>query len=575
MSQEKQTYGFGTVFSLMLQYKSGIIIVILLNILWSFFQLCFPFLTRALVDSGIQYSDMEVVIIILISQLLLFIGIQIADVLRRWILRHIGVRISLIIILDYLRIILKKPLSFFNIEEQGRTIQQFNDNLRVEAFMTTDMSSFLESILKIFMFGILLFIFDIRIGLIMLGSIVLLGLWVKVFLSARAVLDEERFKMSATIRSEIIDIYSGIVDLKSNNQEEKRLSNWHKVQALYSNARLNILRISMMINTGIDGFAQLRDILILFIAAKATISGTMTLGTLLAIQYILGQLAMPLERVMQYISKYQDTKLSLERINKIFAIQNEERYEQHGLPPLRETISVENLTFSYTKELDVIKEVNLTIPFGKKVAIIGESGSGKSTLMKLLVGLLTYDEGKISVGPLDLNKINLNEWLKCCTIVLQESILFNRSIWYNITFSEEIDPLQVERVHQCLEQCLIKDVVDRTAKGLNAIVGKDVNLSKGQVQRILLARALFKNSDYFLLDEPFSALDGPTYRKILNNLKGILAEKTLIIITHKLGVAQKMDYIYMMDDGRVIEHGTHSELMSLQNKYAGLFNDEV
>ncbi len=575
MPNEKREYGFGEVFSLMLRYKSGIILVVLLNILWSFFQLCFPFLTRALVDSGIQYSDMEVVVVILISQLLLFVGIQIADVLRRWILRHIGVRISLIIILDYLRIILKKPLSFFNIEEQGRTIQQFNDNLRVEAFMTTDTSSFIESILKILMFGILLFIFDIRVGLIMFGSIVLLALWVKIFLKARAILDEERFKMSATIRTEIIDIYGGIIDLKSNNQEEKRLSNWHKVQALYSTARLNILRISMMIHTGIDGFAQLRDILILFIAAKATIEGTMTLGTLLAIQYILGQLAMPLEKVMQYISKYQDTQLSLERINNIFSIKNEERYEQHGLPPSKEDIKVEHLGFGYKKGVKVIDDVNLEIPYGKKVAIIGESGSGKSTLMKLLVGLLTYDEGTIHVGPLDLNKINLNEWLKGCTIVLQESILFNRSIWYNITFEEEIDPLQISRVNECLEQCLIKDVVDRTAKGMSAVIGIDVNLSKGQVQRILLSRALYKNTDYFLLDEPFSALDGPTYRKILKNLKSILAEKTLVIITHKLGVAQKMDYIFMMSEGKVVEQGTHEQLIQLQNKYAGLFNDEV
>lgn len=575
MTTNRRTYGFKEVFGLMLKYKSGIVLVVVLNVLWSMFQICFPFLTRALVDSGIQYSDMQVVIMVLISQLLLFVGIQIADIFRKWILRHIGVRISLKIILDYLNTILKKPLSFFNIEEQGRTIQQFNDNLRVEAFMTTDTSSFLESILKISMFSVLLFVFDVRVGFILLGSILLLALWVKIFLKARAALDEERFKMSATIRSEIIDIYAGIVDLKSNNQEEKRLTNWHKVQGLYSNVRLNSLRITMMITSGVDGFAQLRDILILFFAAKATIEGSMTLGTLLAIQYILGQLAQPLERVMQYISRYQDTNLSLNRINKVFQIKNEERYDQHGLPPNSGDIIVEDLKFNYVPDVPIISNLNLNIPFGKKVAIIGESGSGKSTLMKLLVGLLSYDEGKIKVGPLEQNKINLNEWLKGCTIVLQESILFNRSIWYNITFEETISPTEVERVNYCLEQCLIKDVIDRTAKGLNAVVGKDLNLSKGQIQRILLARALYKNTDYFLLDEPFSALDGPTYRKILNNLKENLGNKTLIIITHKLGVAQKMDHIYMMDQGRVIEEGSHKDLLEKDARYAQLFNDEV
>ena len=575
MAGVKRTYGFSNVFSLMWRYKAGIILVLALNVLWSLFQICFPFLTRALVDSGIQYSDMEVVVIILISQLLLFIGIQFADILRKWILRHIGVRISLILILDYLKIILKKPLSFFNVEEQGRTIQQFNDNLRVEAFMTTDTSSFIESILKIVMFGILLFIFDIQVGLILLGSIVLLALWVKIFLGARAALDEERFNMSATIRSEIIDIYNGIVDLKSNNQENKRLSNWHKVQALYSNVRLNSLRIVMMITSGIEGFAQLRDILILFIAAKATINGTMTLGTLLAIQYILGQLAMPIDKVMQYISKYQDTNLSLNRINKIFEIKSEKRYDQHGLPPRKGEIKIDNLEFSYVEDVPVINDINLTIPYGKKVAIIGESGSGKSTLMKLMVGLLSYQKGSIFVGPLEISKINLNEWLKACTMVLQESILFSRNLWYNITFEDEIDPNEVERVNRCLDLCLVRDVVEKTAKGLNAVVGKDVNLSKGQAQRIMLARALYHDSDYYLLDEPFSALDGPTYRQILSNLKDILVDKTLIIITHKLGVAQKMDYIFMMDNGKIIEQGTHQSLMNLDDRYATLFSEEI
>ena len=381
--------------------------------------------------------------------------------------------------------------------------------------------------------------------------------------------------MSSTIRSEIIDIFKGIVDLKSNNQEEKRLGNWNEIQNLYSNSRLNILRNNMMIDVGIHGVAQLRDILVLFIAAKATIAGTMTLGTLLAIQYILGQLSTPLEKVIQYVPKYLDTRLSLDRINNVMSLKNEARYDQHGVPPMSSDIKVSKLQFSYKPEVPVIKDLDIDIPFGNKVAIIGESGSGKSTLMKLLVGLLSYQRGSVIVGSLELNKINLNSWLKGCTIVLQESILFGRSLWYNITFEDEVDPSKIERVNECLSLCLIKDVVDRNAKGLNAIVGNDVNLSRGQVQRILLARAVYKNSDYYLLDEPFSALDGPTYRQILDNLKETLANKTLIIITHKLGVAQRMDLIYLMQEGAVIEKGSHQELMSLGNRYADLFKEEV
>jgi len=540
-----QQFRLREAFGLMLKYKTGIILVILLNVLWSFFQICFPFLTRSLVDSGIQYSDMEVVTIILVSQLLLFIGIQLSDILRKWILRHIGVRISLMMTLDYLKTVMRKPLSFFTVEEQGKTIQQFNDNYRVEAFMTTDTSFFLESILKILMFGALLFIFDVQIGLLMLASMVVLGFWVFFHLRYRKELDDERFKMSSSIRSEIIDIFKGIIDLKSNNQEDKRLANWHQIQNLYSNSRLNILRNNMMIDVGIYGVTQLRDIFILFIAAKATIAGTMTLGTLLAIQYILGQLWHPVEKLVLYIPKYLDTKVSLGRINKILSIDDDGRYTQQGLPPADSDIQVKGLGFSYKESIPVIKDLDIHIPFGKKVAIIGESGSGKSTLMKLLVGLLSYQQGNIIVGDLELNKINLNSWLKGCTIVLH------------------------------LDLCLIRDIIDRNTQGLHAVVNHDINLSKGQIQRVLLARALYKNSGYFLLDEPFSALDGPTYRKILDNLKATLDDRTFIIITHKLGVAQKMDLIYMMDDGKVIESGTHQELMNLGNRYADLFKEEL
>jgi len=331
----------------------------------------------------------------------------------------------------------------------------------------------------------------------------------------------------------------------------------------------------MMIDVGIYGVTQLRDILILFLAAKATIAGTMTLGTLLAIQYILGQLWHPVEKLVQYTPKYLDTKVSLERINKIISIDDDRRYAQQAIPPTDSDITVNGLGFSYKESAPVIKDLDIHIPFGKKVAVIGESGSGKSTLMKLLVGLLSYEKGNINIGDFELNTINLNSWLKGCTIVLQESILFGRSVWYNITFEDEMDPQKIERVNECLDLCLIRDVIERNPKRLTAIVNHDIDFSKGQIQRILLARALYKNSGYFLLDEPFSALDGPTYRKILDNLNDVLHDKTLVIITHKLGVAQRMDLIYLMGDGKVIESGTHEELMTLGNRYADLFKEEI
>ena len=536
--------------------------------------MAFPFLTRALVDSGIQYSDMEVIITVLVGQLLLFIAIEVSDITRRWLLRHIGVRISLSIILEFFKVVLQKPLDFFNISEQGKTIQQFNDNLRVEAFLTTDTSQFTDSALKLSIFGVLLFFFNVTIGWILVLSTLLIAFIVFIFLRAREVIDNSRFEMSSGIRAEIVDIYTGIVDLKSNNQEQKRLDNWDKIQSAYSNIRLNRLRMALTIDGSANVVAQMRDILILFFAAKATIEGTMTLGTLLAIQYVLGQLKDPIDKIAQFLPKWQDTRLSLRRINEIIDIEDDERYEQHLPMPKGEDIRIENLSFAYQPNVPVLENINMRLPLGQKVALIGESGSGKSTLMKLIVGLMPYQEGQIMAGNTQVNKINLNDWLSGCSIILQDSVLFNRSLWYNITFEEKITPELTSRVYKCLDLCLIRDVVDRHPKGLHAIPGKDVILSKGQVQRLLLTRAIFKSSDYILLDEPFSALDGPTYRKILSNIKSILDNKTLIIVTHKLGVAQAMDHIYLIHNGKIHEHGSHEQLVTKGAKYLDLIQQE-
>jgi len=566
--------GFGDIAQLMLRYKRSLLLILGINIVWSLCFLSYPFLTRALVDNGIQHDDFEIVVIVLVSQFLLFLAIQLSDITRQWLLRHIGVRIGLTIILDFFKIVLRKPLSFFNISEQGKTIQQFNDNLRVEAFLTTDSSQFVDSFLKVILFGVLLFLFDTQIGIILVVSTVLIWIAVMIFLKARAVIDHNRFEMSSSIRSEIVDIYKGIIDLKSNNQEAKRLNNWDQLQSKYSNVRLNSLRMILTIDNLAFGIAQTRDILILFFAAKATIYGSMTLGTLLAIQYILGQLRQPIDRIALFVTKWQDTKLSLERINKIIDIKDDERYDQHLPMPTGQGLDIKDLSFEYKEGYPILKDVNMSIPLGKKIALIGESGSGKSTLMKLIVGLLPYTKGNILLGRTEVKHINLNAWLKGCSIVLQDSVLFNRSIWYNITFEDEIEQAAIIRVNECLDLCLVRDVIERCPQHFNAIPSKDINMSRGQLQRLLLARALYKDAEYILLDEPFSALDGPTYRKILKNISPFIAHKTLIIVTHKLGVAQSMDHIYLMHEGRIIEEGSHESLMEKGEKYVSLIKEE-
>lgn len=560
----------------MSHYRSGIGLILLFNILWSIFQICIPFLTKALVDSGIQNRDIDIVWIILICQLLLFVGITIADIFRKWVLRHIGVRVNLMLILKYLSEIIKKPYSFFNIKEQGNTIQHFNDNLRIETFLTNKSSDFLDALIKIITFGVLLFVFNTTIGIIFFSFNLVLIFWISFFLKTREDADEKRFKVAARIRAELIEIFSGIIDLKSYNQEQSKISNWDNVQTSYSNIRLNLLRISQLIYGGVNSLAQIRDILILFIAAKAVIDGQMTLGTLIAIQYILGNLTQPIRQLIDFVPQYQDAKLSMSRINEAMSFEDLESSDMLSTAvPRNGNINLSQLTYGYSPTKLALREVDINVPFGKSIALLGESGSGKSTLMKLMLKLLSPQEGFISIGPKKLNMILAKSWLENCSVVLQESILFQRSVLYNITFENDRENVNIDRVYECLELCDALEIVDALPDGLESVIGDEhINFSKGQSQRLILARALYKDVDYYFLDEPFSALDRLTYRKVFKNLRSSLTDKTLIIVTHKMEVAMKMDQIYLLEEGRLVESGTHETLSQLGKRYSKIFLSE-
>ena len=566
-------FSFGYLLKLMGKYKAGIWLIITLNVLWSVFQICIPFLTKALVDSGIQNTDLNIIIAILVAQFLLFIGISISDIYRKWLLRHIGVRVNLQLVINFLKGIIRKPFSFFNVQEQGKTIQHFNDNLRIESFLTNHSSDFFNACIKLIIYALLLFIFSLKLGLVFVAFNLGLIIWISFFLKTREHVDNHRFKVNARARTELIEMFSGIIDLKAYNQEENRLNSWDRVQSHFSDVRLNMLRINQIIYAGINSLAQMRDIIIIFIAAVATMNGEMTLGTLLAIQYILGQLNEPVDKLIDFVPQYQDARLSLKRINEAVSTQDlESNQVTSTLVPEKSTITLEEVTYGYVPTKNAVENVSMDIPFGRSIAILGESGSGKSTLMKLMLKFMRVDAGSIKIGTKNLDLIRAKDWLERTNVVLQESMLFNRSVLYNITFQEEEDKVDIERVFECLKLCEISDVVYNLEDGLHSIVGSDgINFSKGQAQRIILARAMYQESDYYFLDEPFSALDNITYRKVFKNIRETLVNKTLIIVTHRMEVAKKMDMIYLLEEGKLIETGSHDELSQLGRRYTKIF----
>ena len=372
-------------------------------------------------------------------------------------------------------------------------------------------------------------------------------------------------------------MFKGIVDIKSNNQEDSRVLLFGGFHYNLSKHRLNLLRYSYYQQIGNQILHNSRDIIILFFAAKATIEGTMTLGSLIAIQYLLGQLYELTFRILEVLPLFQDAQLSIKRVNNSLSRHEPlpNRISRSTIDLSQKEIRTNDLSFSYVEDMQVLHSVNIDIPYGTSVAILGESGSGKSTLMKNLLKLLNPGPGKIFIGDYDLDHLSDKFWLTQCSTVLQESILFSRSLLYNITFEDDINTVDIQYVWHCLRLTLSEDFVEKLSDGLSTEVGKNgINLSRGQAQRILLARAIYKKVNYYFFDEPFSALDRLTFRKIFKNLREELKHVTLIIVTHRQEVAQKMDKIYFLENGELVEQGNHESLSKLGDRYFQIFVSE-
>lgn len=572
-----KNFSINYIISLIMRYRLGVIMIFILALFWVAIELAIPFATKAIIDIGIQNQDLSMVTVILIALFALFIGRVAAEVVPLWILRHIGVRVNLMLLVGYWERIIRKSYLFFNNKEQSEIIQHFNDNSSVEAFITTYSFSFYHSLLNLGLYAIVLFIFDIRIGIVFVIFTSLFFIWSFYVLSQRKYVDQHRFEASSNIRGEINEIFRGIVDIKSNNQEIPRINLFESFHYHLSKHRLNLLRYSLYQQVGNQLLHNCRDILILYFAANAVIAGTMTLGSLIAIQYLLGQLYELTMKILDIFPKFQDAQLSINRVNESLSRYEpiESEIDKGSIDIHQKAIEIRDLSFEYVKDQPILHNISFDMEYGKSVAILGESGSGKSTLMKNVLKLLTPLSGSVRVGEYDLDHLSDKFWLTQCSTVLQESILFSRSILYNITFEDDIRNVDISRVWECLQLTLADEFVNDKPHKLDTQIGSDgVNFSKGQVQRLLLARALYKDVSYYFFDEPFSALDRLTFRRVFKNVREYLKEKTLIIVTHRREVAQLMDEIYLLEDGHLVEQGNHETLSQLGDRYFHIFISE-
>jgi len=570
--------GFEPLFRYLKNYKKEIRQVFVGILLIGFLQLTLPFLTQAIVDVGIAQKNIHFIYLILFAQIMLFTGKTVVEFIRGWLLLHINTKVFISLLGDFLHKLMRLPVRFFESKITGDILQRLADHQRIEVFLTESLVNFLFSAVTIVIFSIVLAIYNHTIFFIFFGSSLLYALWVTLFLSKRKVLDYKRFEASSRNQSAILQIVNGMQDIKLNNAEFKKRGDWEKVQAVLFHCNNRSLAISQLQQAGTYFISEGKNLFISFLAAKFVIEGTLSLGEMLAIQYIIGQLSVPVEHLMQFIKTAQDALLSLNRLSEIHEEADEERPQdnlQTGFV-INDSIFLDHITFSYpgAGSQEVLSDINLVIPKGKTTAIVGMSGSGKTTLLKLLMKFYDPDKGAIRLQNTDIKHLSHSAWRTQCGVVMQDGFIFSDSILNNIAVHpEDIDQ---EKLHHAIQMANLSDFIAQLPLGLNTKIGPDGNgISQGQRQRILIARSIYKDPNLILFDEATNALDANNERIILEGLGDFFKGRTVVVVAHRLSTVRNADQIVVMDKGKLIETGTHDTLIAERGAYFHLVKNQL
>ena len=567
-------------------YRQLLIQLILGLLLGTFFQLIFPFLTQAVVDIGIQNQDIDFIYLILIAQLMLFASQTAVQFLQSWILLHIGARVNVSLITDFLIKLMKLPIGYFDKKMIGDLLQRIGDHRRIEQFLTTSSLTVLFSAFNMVVFSAVLWLYNFKIFLIFVLASVLYIAWILMFMKKREKVDYMLFEQRAENQHALIELIQGMQEIKLQNSERKHRFRWANIQAKLFRANIRSLKITQYQDIGATFITQLKDIIITFVAATAVIKGEMTLGMLLAVQYIVGQLNGPLTQFIQFARTAQDARISMERLGEIHQMKDEEAKDEEGavrmtgsIFPEASDLNIENVSFRYNKLSDyVLKDVNLVIPKGKITAIVGTSGSGKTTLVKLLLGFYSPTEGQIKMGGIHLENIPRRQWRASCGAVMQDGYIFSDTIANNIAESDEDTTRKVDRnrLLKAVKTANIQEFIENLPLGYNTMIGAKGNgLSQGQKQRLLIARAVYKDPDFLYFDEATNSLDAKNERVIMRNLDQFFRGRTVLVVAHRLSTVKNADQIVVLEMGKIVEVGTHEELTNLRGSYYSLVKNQL
>jgi ATP-binding cassette subfamily B protein len=555
---------------LLLQLGFGLLAVSLL-------QLIFPFLTQSVVDIGIQNKDIHFLYLVLIGQLFVFLGRTTIEVVRGWILLHLSTRINITLVSDFLIKLMKLPISFFDVKMTGDIMQRIGDHQRIEHLLTNQSLNVLFSVFNFIVFGAVLAIYSIPVFLIFLVGTALYFFWVSFFMKKRRDLDHKRFSQMSDERSKIIELISGMQEIKLHNAERQKRWGWEFVQIRLFKLQIKSLRLEQIQSNGASFLNELKNIIISFFTAKLVIDGSLTLGMMLSVSYIIGQLNAPVSQFLGFIFSLQDARISLERLAEIHNKEDEEPAGENRLDELPEdqTITLEDVNFRYVgSDKLVLENINLTIPANKITAIVGASGSGKTTLMKLLLRFYDPTEGKIKVGDSELNAFTQHIWRENCGSVMQDGFIFNDTIAHNIAIGD--DRIDKTKLKQAIHVANIREFIEELPLSYNTKIGAEgMGISGGQKQRILIARSVYKNPSYLFFDEATSALDANNETVIMENLNSFFKGRSAVVIAHRLSTVKNADQIVVLDKGKIIEQGTHQELLALKGSYHHLVKNQL
>lgn len=560
----------------LLKYKSLVIQLAVGLLAGSLLSLIFPFLTQSIVDVGIQNQDIHFIYVVLLAQIMLFLGRMGIEVIRSWILLHLSARINISIISDFFIKLMKLPISFFDTRMTGDIMQRINDHHRIEQLLTNSSLNTLFSLVNLIIFSIVLLLYDYRLFVVYLvGAILYIG-WITFFLGKRKELDYKRFSQVSQEQSKVIELINGMQEIKMHNAEKQKRWDWEFLQVKLFKIRIKSLSLEQWQSVGGNFINQMKDILVSFLSAKLVLDGNLTLGMMLSVQYIIGQLNSPLLQLIDFIKQTQDAKISLERLGEIHDKEDEESKDEQYVSELpQKDIEIEDLSFRYIgSDSYVFENLKLSIPYQKTTAIVGASGSGKTTLLKLLMKFYEPDKGDIKIGTTKLKNVSPRYWRDHCGVVMQEGYVFNDTIANNIAIGE--DHVDKQKLRKAVEIANIKDFIEELPLSYNTKIGNEgVGVSGGQKQRLFIARAVYKSPEYIFFDEATSALDANNEKVIMENLEQFFKGKTAIVIAHRLSTVKHADKIIVLDKGKVVEEGSHVELVALRGEYYRLVKNQL